>query len=92
MEITLVIERDGAELFADSCAVADMKRSLPELVDWLWRGQDLPLGAVLLTGTSIVPPPELTLRPGDRVRITITGLGELANPVELVDTTGQPGR
>jgi len=92
MEIALVIERDGAELFADRCAVADMKRSLPELVDWLWRGQDLPLGAVLLTGTSIVPPPELTLRPGDRVRIAITGLGELANPVELVDTTGQPGR
>jgi 2-dehydro-3-deoxy-D-arabinonate dehydratase len=43
---------------------------------------------VLLTGTSIVPPPELTLRPGDRVRISITGLGELTNPVELVDTTG----
>jgi 2-dehydro-3-deoxy-D-arabinonate dehydratase len=65
-----------------------MKRRLGELVDWLWRGQDLPLGAVLLTGTSIVPPPELTLRPGDRVRISITGLGELTNPVELVDTTG----
>jgi 2-dehydro-3-deoxy-D-arabinonate dehydratase len=88
MEIALAIERDGAELFSDRCPVADMKRSLPELVDWLWRGQDLPLGAVLLTGTSIVPPPELTLRPGDRVRISITGLGELTNPVELVDTTG----
>ncbi|MFL5792967.1 MAG: fumarylacetoacetate hydrolase family protein [Actinomycetota bacterium] len=88
MEIALAIERDGAELFSDRCSVADMKRSLGELVDWLWRGQDLPLGAVLLTGTSIVPPPELTLRPGDRVRISITGLGELTNPVELVDTTG----
>jgi 2-dehydro-3-deoxy-D-arabinonate dehydratase len=88
MEIALVIERDGAELFADRCSVADMKRSLGELVDWLWRGQDLPLGAVLLTGTSIVPPPELTLRPGDLVRISITGLGELANPVELVTTSG----
>lgn len=88
MEIALAIERDGAELFSDRCPVADMKRSLGELVDWLWRGQDLPLGAVLLTGTSIVPPPELTLRPGDRVRISITGLGELTNPVELVDTTG----
>jgi 2-dehydro-3-deoxy-D-arabinonate dehydratase len=87
MEIDLVIERDGAELFADRCAVADMKRGLDELVDWLWRGQELPLGAVLLTGTSIVPPPELTLRPGDRVRISVTGLGELVNPVELVDTT-----
>jgi 2-dehydro-3-deoxy-D-arabinonate dehydratase len=41
---------------------------------------------VLLTGTSIVPPPELTLRPGDEVAIAISGLGELRNPVELVDT------
>jgi 2-dehydro-3-deoxy-D-arabinonate dehydratase len=88
MEIGLAIERDGAELFRDRCSVADMRRSLPELVDWLWRGQDLPLGAVLLTGTSIVPPPELSLRPGDRVAITITGLGTLTNPVEPVDTTG----
>jgi len=88
MEIGLVIERDGAELFRDRCSVADMRRSLPELVDWLWRGQDLPLGAVLLTGTSIVPPPELSLRPGDRVAITITGLGTLTNPVEPVDTGG----
>jgi 2-dehydro-3-deoxy-D-arabinonate dehydratase len=87
MEIALSIERDGAELFGDRCSVADMKRSLPELVDWLWRGQDLPLGAVLLTGTSIVPPPELSLRPGDQVTISITGLGQLTNPVELVDTT-----
>jgi 2-dehydro-3-deoxy-D-arabinonate dehydratase len=86
MEIGLSIERDAAVLFRDSCSVADMKRSLPELVDWLWRGQDLPLGAVLLTGTSIVPPPDLTLRPGDQVTITITGLGQLTNPVELVDT------
>ena len=86
MEIALAIERDGSVVFAETCAVADMRRTLPELVDWLWRGQDLPVGAVLCTGTSIVPPPELSLRPGDRVRISITGLGELANPVELVDT------
>jgi 2-dehydro-3-deoxy-D-arabinonate dehydratase len=87
MEIALVIDRDGAELYRDSCSVADMKRTLPELVDWLGRGQELPLGAVLLTGTSIVPPPELSLRPGDQVTISITGLGELRNPVELIDTT-----
>jgi Fumarylacetoacetate (FAA) hydrolase family len=77
MKITLAITRDEAELYRDTCAVADMKRSLLELVDWLWRGQDLPLGAVLLTGTSIVPPPQLSLRPGDQVTISITGLGEL---------------
>jgi 2-dehydro-3-deoxy-D-arabinonate dehydratase len=92
MEIALSIERDGAEVFADRCSVADMKRSLAELVDWLWRGQDLPLGAVLLCGTSIVPPPELTLRPGDRVTISVTGLGTLANPVERVDTGSRLSR
>jgi 2-dehydro-3-deoxy-D-arabinonate dehydratase len=92
MEIGLRIERDGAALFADACSVGDMKRSLPELVDWLWRGQDLPLGAVLSTGTAIVPPPELSLRPGDLVRIAITGLGELVNPVELVDTSPRLSR
>ena len=92
MEIALAIERDSAVLFADACSVADMKRSLPELVDWLWRGQDLPLGAVLCTGTSIVPPPELALRPGDRVTISISGLGELINPVELVDTSPRVSR
>ena len=92
MEIALTIGRDGAELFADTCAVADMKRSLSELVDWLWRGQDLPLGAVLLSGTSIVPPPELSLRPGDQVTISITGLGQLTNPVERVDTSGRLSR
>jgi 2-dehydro-3-deoxy-D-arabinonate dehydratase len=92
MEIALSIERDGAELFGDRCSVADMKRSLPELVDWLWRGQHLPLGAVLLTGTSIVPPPELSLRPGDQVTISITGLGQLTNPVQLVDTGGRLSR
>jgi 2-dehydro-3-deoxy-D-arabinonate dehydratase len=91
MEITLSIERNQAELFRDTCAVADMKRGLPELVDWLWRGQDLPLGAVLLTGTSIVPPAELRLLPGDVVTISITGLGELHNPVELVDTRPRGG-
>jgi 2-dehydro-3-deoxy-D-arabinonate dehydratase len=91
MEISLVIRRDGAELFRDACSVGDMKRTLPELVDWLWRGQELPLGAVLLSGTSIVPPPELTLRPADQVAIAISGLGELRNPVELVDTAPRPG-
>jgi 2-dehydro-3-deoxy-D-arabinonate dehydratase len=90
MEIELAIARDGAELYRNSCAIADMKRGLPELVDWLWRGQDLPVGAALLTGTSIVPPPELTLQPGDQVTISITGLGSLHNQVELADTSPRP--
>jgi 2-dehydro-3-deoxy-D-arabinonate dehydratase len=92
MEIALAITRNEAELYRNTCAIADMRRSLSELIDWLWRGQDLPVGAVLLTGTSIVPPPELTLLPGDQVRISITGLGTLHNRVELADTSPRPRR
>jgi 2-dehydro-3-deoxy-D-arabinonate dehydratase len=42
---------------------------------------DFPVGVVLLTGTSIVPPPEITLRAGDRVDISVAGVGTLSNPV-----------
>ena len=55
-----------------------------ELVDWLFRAQDFPVGVVLLTGTSIVPAQEFTLLAGDEVRIAISGLGELVNTVEVV--------
>ena len=51
---------------------------------WLFQAQDFPVGAVLLTGTSVIPAIEFTLRGGDEVRIAITGLGELVNTVEVV--------
>jgi len=44
----------------------------------------LPVGAWLLTGTSLVPPEPYTAKPGDVVRISIDGLGELTNRVSLV--------
>ena len=42
------------------------------------------LGAILLTGTGVVPDPHFTLRHGDEVRVEIEGLGELVNPVVTV--------
>jgi len=53
-------------------------------VQWLFRAQDFPAGVVLMTGTSIIPEAEFTLRSGDEGRISITGLGELVNTVEEV--------
>src|SRR3954449_6856631 len=84
MEITLTISREGSEVFSGSTQVTSMKRGLPELVSWLYRAYDFPVGAVLLTGTSVIPAVEFTLREGDEVRIAITGLGELVNTVEVV--------
>ena len=76
--------RDGAEVVADTVKVADLHRSPHQLVAWLFRAQEFPVGVVLLTGTAIVPPADFTLRAGDEVIIATTGLGELRNVVETV--------
>jgi 2-dehydro-3-deoxy-D-arabinonate dehydratase len=81
-EITLTITRAGELVFTGSTNTGMLKRTLPELVSWLYRALDFPVGAVLLTGTSVIP--EETLRGGDEVRIALTGLGELVNTVEVV--------
>jgi 2-dehydro-3-deoxy-D-arabinonate dehydratase len=84
MEITLTIARGGEAVFEGSTQVALLKRGLTELVSWLFKAQDFPVGAVLLTGTSVIPAIEFTLQGGDEVTIAITGLGELVNTVEVV--------
>ena len=80
-QITLEVRRDGAVLFAGETSTAAMRRSIAELVSYLGRDQTFPVGCVLLTGTGIVPPADISLRDGDVVTIRIDGLGELVNPV-----------
>src|ERR1041385_8526408 len=62
-------------------SVGQIKRSFEELVGYLFRSQTFPHGAVLLTGTGIVPPDGFTLRTGDRIQIGISGIGLLENAV-----------
>ena len=54
-------------------------------MDWLGRYNPIPAGTVLSTGTGILVPDQHALRPGDRVRITIDGIGTLENPVRRLD-------
>jgi 2-dehydro-3-deoxy-D-arabinonate dehydratase len=68
-------------MFAESVPFSAMRRDPEELLDWLFAALEFPVGVVLLTGTSIVPPQEFTLRAGDVVDIAIPGVGELTNPV-----------
>ena len=58
-----------------------MKRTLPELAQWLWRDNTFPHGCFLLTGTGLVPPDAFSLAPGDEVRISIDELGTLTNTI-----------
>ena len=59
-----------------------MNRKLEDLVLWLGQENSFPDGAVLLTGTGIVPPDDFALAHGDLVTIEIDGIGRLVNPVE----------
>lgn len=82
--IGIRILRGGTEMFAGETQVNKIKRSFDELVGWLNRSQTFPTGAVLFTGTGVVPPNEFTLAPGDRVIIQISGIGSLENDVVVV--------
>ncbi|MDG1571081.1 fumarylacetoacetate hydrolase family protein [Robiginitalea sp. M366] len=80
-EIHLQILRGGVVEFEDTVALARMKRSLEELVSYLYRELDFPNGSLLMTGTGIVPPNDFTLQVGDQVRIRIDPVGVLENTV-----------
>lgn len=82
--IYLEIRRGSNAVFGGETRVANIKRGFNELVDYLFRSQRFPDGAVLLTGAGIVPPDSFTLQAGDTVHITISGIGKLENPVAIV--------
>ncbi|MBB6131600.1 fumarylacetoacetate hydrolase family protein [Mucilaginibacter lappiensis] len=81
--IKMVIKRNGETAYQDATTVSRMKRSLTELVGYLHRECDFPVGAFLMTGTCLVPPPTFTLQPGDVVEINIDGIGTLVNTIAL---------
>jgi len=80
--IHIDIQRAGESVFRGSVTLAEMKRRLDELVEYLYRESTFPNGCVLLTGTGIVPPDTFTLAIGDSVAISIDGIGTLVNSVE----------
>ncbi len=81
VEIRMRIERAGAVAFEGAIRTSQMARSFADLVQYLGRENLFPRGAVLLTGTGIVPPDDFALADGDEVIIEIEGVGVLRNPV-----------
>lgn len=79
--VSLLVEREGRSAFAGSTSTAELHRRCEDLVEHLFRADVFPAGAVLSTGTGVVPGMDFTLQPGDLVTITIDGVGTLTNPV-----------
>ena len=82
--IQLAIDRNGAGVFEGETSVNQIKRNFAELVEYLFRSQKFPNGAILLTGTGVVPPDTFTLRAEDKIKISISGIGVLENTVAVV--------
>ncbi len=58
-----------------------LNRTLQDLVSYLYRCQYFPYGAILSTGTGIVPPIDIALQVDDTVEISVAGVGILRNTV-----------
>ncbi len=84
IQIDLTIERGGQVAFSGTTSTAALHRPLMELVEYLGRCKQFPWGAMLLTGTGIIPPDTFTLAAGDTVRIRMEPIGELVNTVRVV--------
>ena len=84
LDVSCTITRDSEQVFSGSTNTSQMARTCQELADWLLRHNDVPNMTAVLTGTSIVPPPEFTLQEGDTVTIAIANIGTLVNDVIVV--------
>jgi 2-dehydro-3-deoxy-D-arabinonate dehydratase len=74
ISIHLQVHRTGKTIFEGEANTATMRRTLPELVDFLTRELNFPQGVFLMTGTCLVPDGEFTLQPED---IVVIQVGEL---------------
>ncbi|NNC74161.1 MAG: fumarylacetoacetate hydrolase [Acidimicrobiia bacterium] len=88
LTIVMTIRRGADLVFEGSASTSQMHRSFAGLVEHLFRHQELPQGAVLSTGTCIVPPLDQPTLSGDIVTIEIHSVGTLTSLVTDEPTVG----
>ncbi|HYK29431.1 MAG TPA: fumarylacetoacetate hydrolase family protein [Streptosporangiaceae bacterium] len=84
LRIEMQIVRASAVLYQDAMHLRAIRRTPSELLSWLFAAQSFAHGVALLTGTSLVPPSEITLLDGDSVTVHADGLGTLLNTIITV--------
>jgi len=81
LEIYAKIERAGSIVWQAETSLKSLNRSFDDLIEYLFKCQHFPVGAILSTGTGIVPPLDISLLAGDVVTITVDQIGTLVNKV-----------
>lgn len=80
--IHLEIKRNKKLVFEGTIAIDQMKRTVEELVSFVYRESSFPHGCLIMTGTGIVPGSDFTLQSGDEISISIDAIGTLVNTVK----------
>ncbi|GAB2910600.1 fumarylacetoacetate hydrolase family protein [Nonomuraea fastidiosa] len=81
LDIALTIVRDGETAWEGKASTSQLNRRLDDLAGYLFRADSFPDGAVLATGTCLVPDLPFTLQHGDTVTISISEVGTLTTGV-----------
>jgi len=81
LAIRLTITREGTVVWDGTTSTKQIRRPFTELTAYLFHSENHPHGAVLATGTGVVPDLDFRLHAGDVITVTIDEIGELRNPV-----------
>ncbi|WP_199727224.1 fumarylacetoacetate hydrolase family protein [Cryobacterium tepidiphilum] len=81
LRITLTVERSGERVFEGETSTARLHRPLTDLAAYLTLEENFPDGALLSTGTGVVPEVSFTLAVGDVIVIDVESVGRLSNTV-----------
>ena len=84
LPISLTVTRNDVVAWQGESSTELLHRTFDDLAEHLFRCYTLPDGALLSTGTGIVPGLDFNVLPGDQIRIKIEGLMELENTVIVV--------
>jgi 2-dehydro-3-deoxy-D-arabinonate dehydratase len=87
-QVRMLVTRGEGTVFEGTSSMSEMVRDPAQLAAVLHAAYPLPVGAWLLTGTSLVPPPPYTAEAGDVVAIEIEGIGRLVNHIVVVPHSG----
>lgn len=83
IEVTCTIERERKIYYFGSVNTKSLKVKFEDMVKAALAKQPVASGSVLLTHFGVPVPDECVVHPGDIVRISGSGIGELANPIEI---------
>lgn len=84
LDMSMQITRDSEVVYQGTTNTGEMVRTCEELVNYFVDHNSVPKTAVLLTGTSLVPDDDFTLRKDDDIEIEIEDIGVLENSVTVI--------